>query len=156
MCLLFVRACASGVCSAVCFKGDDADETRLISERLRKSFADLLDREEDRPLGYTEEWLQMIDEGSVPGELLISSLIKESIQHHRGSLPSRTVMLATLVHCLIPSLVRLGKHEPFMGDTWAEIVIAICCFAVSLPNFMAVRETLARRAPLHTIGPERH
>jgi len=120
------------------FQADDKCDAEQVAKQLRASFGELLTDEEQRPPGYRAEWEAEIDAGVVPGELLVYSLIMDSVRLTAPRLPTffRMAWMSGLLHVLIPFIVRAIQGRPFFG-TGVEVAISLGAALLVFPNVFA-------------------
>jgi len=120
------------------FAADDPSEQEAIVADLRASFGPMLSDPELRPPGYMDDWEKDLAGGSVPGELVVHSLVAESVRASASSvkLVIRFSLFAGLVHALIPSFVRAFEGRPFLGEG-VEYAVTLGAAVTSFPNVVS-------------------
>jgi hypothetical protein len=121
------------------FEGDDDSERIQIARRLHASFDESM-KLENRCDQFDPSWPLKLEQGIVPGHLLVNGLLSECVQSiNSGAPPYMKYALAVgVMHGLIPSIIRLASDpSATFGRSAPEVCIIVMCFCVSFFNVFA-------------------
>ena len=120
------------------FLGDDREEQIAIAKKLHASFDETMVCTNRCP-AWEDVWLQKIEQGELPGRILIMSLLQEAVSSHAVKPYTKIAILLGGIHSFIPTIMRACGDEPkaLFGDSPQEALIIVFAILVSWFNTMA-------------------